>query len=143
MTAGYTIIGNGLFDVSTTSSTSSTSKYLRNIFGRLVSETPLHRLNSCVQVFFACWCRIRLLDFGRRYFSSAMTILSLLGQIATPTPLISSRVYRVSGTNNRMVRKFSAVRITAIHLCQRQLRFVTMKPQISGPNVLPPAIAFI
>jgi hypothetical protein len=41
------------------------------------------------------------------------------------------------------VRKFSAVRITAIHLCHRQLRFVTMKPQIRGPRVLPPAIAFL
>jgi hypothetical protein len=69
--------------------------------------------------------------------------LSLDGQIATPTPLISSRVYLVSGTKSSIAKKFSAVRITAIHLCHLQLRFVTMKPQISGPRVLPPAIAFL
>jgi hypothetical protein len=39
--------------------------------------------------------------------------------------------------------KFTAVRITASHFCHRQLRFVTMKPQISGPTVLPPAIEFL
>jgi hypothetical protein len=70
-------------------------------------------------------------------------ILLLDGHVAMPTPATFSRLYLVSGTKSRMVKKFTAVKMTAIHFCHRQLMFVTMKPQIKGPKLLPPEIAFL
>jgi hypothetical protein len=65
------------------------------------------------------------------------------GHIAMPVTTTFPRLYLVSGTKNMMAMKFTDVSITAIHSCHRQLKLVTMNPQIKGPKVLPPAIPFL
>ena len=144
MTAGYMIIGNGLLDISPTPlSPCSTATHRRNILAIFVSDVPLHKLSSCTHVFFGnCWTFPSLV-VSCGTFSCVKTTLSFDGQLASPTPFTSSRLYLVSGTKSRIAMKLIAVKITVIHFCQRQERFVTIKPQTRGPIVLPPAMAFL
>jgi hypothetical protein len=65
------------------------------------------------------------------------------GVLVISDVLAASRSYLVSGTKKRTARKLIAVNITAIHLWYLHESLVTMNPQIKGPRVFPPAIAFL
>jgi hypothetical protein len=108
-----------------------------NIFKRFVEGTPDQRAKFCPNVFLGT-CGSESSDEWRRVCRSVFS-----SGVDGPLDAESWRSYRVSGTKKMMESNVSAVGITAIHLCQRQLRLDTMKPQIKGPMVLPPAIAFL
>lgn len=120
----------------------STTTYRTNILARLVSETPDHRLRSCFHVFFGNCSNGVPGDESWGSFSSPMTTFSFEGE-RTVLTWPTSRMYLVSGTQKKIVRKFIPVKIADIHFCHRQDKFETMKPQIRGPKVFPPAIAFL
>jgi hypothetical protein len=117
-----------------------------DILNKLVSESPDQRLKSCINDFFGT-CGIESSDVRLPDFISAWKIPSCEGDTmlaVSATPWLAPwRLYRVSGTKSTTQMKLSAVSITAIHLCQRQLRFETINPHIKGPSVFPPAIAFL
>jgi hypothetical protein len=117
--------------------------YRINILIRLESGTPLHRLSSWNQLLLGICRSSPSVDDPTGLCSTSAAFLSVAMLTSLSIPLTASLLYRVSGTKRRIVRKFKAVRITAIHLCHRQLKFVTINPHIRGPNVLPPLIAFL
>jgi hypothetical protein len=75
--------------------------------------------------------------------SSAFMSEAEEGVLVISAVLAASRSYLVSGTKKRTARKLIAVNITAIHLWYLHESLVTMNPQIKGPRVFPPAIAFL
>jgi hypothetical protein len=108
-----------------------------NILKRFVDGTPDQRAKPWVNVFLGT-CGSESSDEWRRVCVAVFSF-----GVDGPLDAKSRRSYRVSGTKKMTERKVTAVRIMAIHLCQRQLRLETTKPQIRGPMVLPPAIAFL
>lgn len=142
MTAGYTIIGNGR----------------TNILRIFVSfGTPDHRAKSCQKVFLGTcslwWPGSSVVLPLVVVFSALADVLSssdgddgseveLLLVEAMPVDRYE-RSYRVSGQKKSTTSQLTAVKMKAIHLCQRQPRLCTTNPHISGPTVLPPEMEFM
>ena len=131
-----------------------------NSFHRLVSlGTPDHRLICCRQVFGANVTCGRGVSGGVKLdgFSDIDAVFSRpVGLLSTSKRdndesegvkeaefVSSSRAYLVSGQKNNTTSQLTPVKIAAIHLCQRHPRLSTTNPQINGPMVLPPAMAFM